>query len=85
MIFSASGIVTLGRFYFFLASAVAAASVAVNSGMLGNGVVAHTVANCVLGGITVWFIDIVRKNRGDKSARSTDPSPANKGLDHLRR
>jgi hypothetical protein len=46
----------LGRLQFFLAAAIAATAMAVNGGLLGNGVLSHTVANCVLAVAVLWWI-----------------------------
>jgi hypothetical protein len=61
IVFGTSGDANLDRLRFFLAAAVAAASVAVNSGLLGNGALARTVASCILVAAAAWMIDGVWK------------------------
>ncbi len=45
---------------FFLAAAIAGAVVLVNCGLLGNGVLSHTVANCVFAVTVAWWIITIR-------------------------
>jgi hypothetical protein len=62
---------TLGRLQFFLAAAIAGAALAVNGGLLGNGVLSHTVANCVLAVAVLWWIVTIRGNyKSDASDQS---------------
>ena len=57
---------TLGRLKFFLGAAVAGAAMSVNCGLLGNGVLSHAVANCVLAvTITWWIVTIRNKHKTD--------------------
>jgi hypothetical protein len=61
IVFDISGDTNLGRLRFFLATAVAAASVSVNSGLLGDGVLARTVANSLSVAAAAWMIGGIRK------------------------
>ncbi len=61
IVFGTSGDANLDRLRFYLATGVAAASVAVNSGLLGNGALARMVANFLLVAAAAWMIDGVWK------------------------
>lgn len=61
IVFGTSSDPNLGRLRFFLATAVAAASVSLNTDLLGDGALARTVANCLTVAVVVWMIDGVRK------------------------
>jgi hypothetical protein len=52
-------------------AAIAGAALAVNGGLLGNGVLSHTVANCVLAVAVLWWIVTIRGNyKSDASNQS---------------
>jgi hypothetical protein len=61
IVMSTAGNANLDRLRFFLAAAVAVASMAVNSGLLGNGALARMIANFLLVAAAAWMIDGVWK------------------------
>ena len=62
VVFSIANDATLGRLKFFLAAAIAGGAVLVNSGLLGNGALSQTIANCLLAMVAVWWIAMIRNN-----------------------
>jgi hypothetical protein len=60
MVIGIAGEETLGRLKFLVATCVTAASVAVNGGLLANGTLSRSVANCLLAVVVVWFITEAR-------------------------
>jgi hypothetical protein len=66
------------RVNFFVAASGICAVIAVNTGMLGSGLIARIVSDCVLAGVFLWFANAVRHNRyGLKNpGPQTPPSPA---------
>jgi hypothetical protein len=67
----------LGRLKFLLVAAVAGAALSANCGLLGNGTLLHTVANCVLAvSILLWIATIRNKYKTDTSAQSFSLPPA---------
>ena len=55
--------VPLTRFEFFAAALTISGCVAVNTGLLGSGVVAHFIAYCILFATFVWFVVDTRRLR----------------------
>jgi hypothetical protein len=51
----------LTRSHFFLAASAICAAIAINTGLLGSGLVARIIAGCVLVGLALWFITDVRQ------------------------
>jgi len=64
----------LSRLGFFLAAAVAAASVSVNAGFLGNGVLSHRVASGVIAVAFGWWMVQIRGAYKDIHSRSFPPA-----------
>jgi hypothetical protein len=59
------------RFHFFAAACAISAVVAVNTGLLGYGLIARIVSDCVFAGLFIWFVVDARRNwNGTK-----DPGP----------
>ena len=56
MVIGIAGDANLGRLKFLLATVVAAASLLVNGGLLGNGTLSRTVENCALVVVALWLI-----------------------------
>lgn len=71
MVIGIAGHATLGKLKFLVTACVTAASLAVNSGLLGDGIVSRTVANCLLAVVVVWFIAVARANN-----KAADPDQA---------
>src|SRR5882762_8689174 len=62
VVFSIANDATLGRLKFFLAAAIAGGAVLLNSGLLRNGTLSQTIANCLLAMVAVWWIAVIRDN-----------------------
>jgi len=71
MVISVAADAKLDRLSFFLAAAVAAASVSVNTGLLGNGVLSHRVASGVIAVAFVCWMAQIRA--GHKTYNSDQP------------
>jgi hypothetical protein len=65
------------RFHFFAAASGICAVIATNTGLLGSGLLARIVSDCVLAGVFLWFASAIRHNRYDPKnpGPQTPPSP----------
>jgi hypothetical protein len=63
------------RTQFFLASAAISAVVAINAGMLGSGYRARIVAFCIVAGLFIRFVILVRRTSGGDPTRLDLPTP----------
>jgi hypothetical protein len=61
------------RFHFFAAASAISAVVAVNTGVLGSGLIARIVSDCVLAGLFLWFV--VDAPRNWNGTRDPGPQP----------
>ena len=76
MVIAVADDTALGRVKFLLTAAVAGAALSVNSGLLGNGLIAHTVADCVLAVTIIWWLATIRNKRKSDSPDPTLALPA---------
>jgi hypothetical protein len=67
VIITIAGDKTLGWLKFSLAVALAGAAVLANSGLLGDGILAHTVGNCVVAVAIAWWVAAFRISQKTES------------------
>lgn len=65
------------RPHFVLAASAACAMIAINTGLLGSGILARVIADCTLTGLVIWFVFDVRQrwNSPNNPAPRTPLSP----------
>jgi hypothetical protein len=64
------------RFQFFAAASAISAVIAVNTGLLGSGVMARIVSFCLLSGFFLWFVIEARRNSSSTENRGLFPTSA---------
>jgi hypothetical protein len=64
------------RFQFFAVASAISAVVAVNTGLLGSGIMARIVSACLLAGLSLWIVIEARRDSNSTEDRGLSPTSA---------
>lgn len=62
------------RFQFFAATSVISAVIAVNTGLLGSGLMARIVSTCIFAGFSLWVVIEARRDSNGTEDRGLFPT-----------